>query len=47
MTPKSLFQNTVILSRPGVAIFADMIKTQEKLKELTTLFQDAIYTSTS
>ena len=41
----TLFKNTVILRRPGVAIFADIIKivtmlikkllkTQEKLKEL-------------
>ena len=42
MTSQPLFQNTVILRRPGVAIFADIIKiitrfirkTQEKLKEL-------------
>ena len=26
MTSKTLFQNTVILRRPGVAIFADIIK---------------------
>ena len=53
MTPKNLFQNTVILRRPGVAIFADIIKivtffikkslkTQEKLKELKILCQNAI-----
>ena len=45
MTSKPVFQNTVVLGRPGVAIFADIIKIitmsikkslkiQEKLKEL-------------
>ena len=45
MTSKPLFQNIIILRRPGVAIFADIIKImtrfikqifkdQEKLKEL-------------
>ena len=26
MTPYSIFQNTLILRRPGIAIFADIIK---------------------
>ena len=54
MTSLSLFQNTVILRRPGVAIFADIIKiiarfikknlkTQKKLKELEIMYQNAIY----
>ena len=45
MTSKPVFQNTVVLGRPGVAIFADIIKIitmsikkslkiQEKLKQL-------------
>ena len=58
MTSQPLLQNTVILRRPGVAIFADIIKiitfllkqslkTQEKLKELKILYQNAIYTRIS
>ena len=54
MTSWSLFQNTVILKRPVVAIFADIIKvltrftkkspkTQEKFKELEIMYQNAIY----
>ena len=54
MTSHPLFQNTVILRRPGVAMFADIIKiisrfikkiltTQEKLKELKVRYQNGIY----
>ena len=54
MTSQPLFQNTCILRRLGVAIFANIIKivttfiktilkTQEKLKELETMYQNAIY----
>ena len=54
MMSQPLFQNTCILRRPGVAIFANIIKivttfiktilkTQEKLKELETMYQNAIY----
>ena len=58
MTSQPLFQNTFILRRPGVSIFADIIKivtfllkislkTQEKLQELEILCQNAIYTCIS
>ena len=58
MTSWPLFQNTFILRKPGVDIFADIIKiitfylkkplqTQEKLKELEILNQNAIYTCIS
>ena len=54
---KAFFQNIVIL-RPGAAIFADIIKiatffikkslkTQQKLRELKILYQNAIYTCIS
>ena len=54
MTSKSLFQNTVVLKSPGVAIFAEIIKimtiffffkslnTREKLKELEIIYQKTI-----
>ena len=53
ITSWSLFQNN-ILRRPGVAVFADIIKvitmfikkslkTQEKLKELEIMYRNAIY----
>ena len=51
--PKTVFQNTFILRRPGVAIFADIIKIvtmfiktifkDSRLKELEIMFQNAIY----
>ena len=48
------FQNTFILRRPGIAIFADIIKivimfsktifeNSRKLKELEIMYQNAIY----
>ena len=54
MTSQHLFQNAVILRRPGVAIVADIskivtifikkyLKTQEKLEELEIISQNAIY----
>ena len=54
MTSQPLFQNTIILRRPGVVIFDESIKiiatfikttlkTQEKLKELEIIYQNAIY----
>ena len=54
MVSQPLFQNTVIFRRPGIANFADIIKiitrfikkslkTQEKLKELEIMYQNAIY----
>ena len=54
MTSYPLVQNTVILGRPGVAVFADIIKiitrfikkylkTLEKLKELEIMYQNAVY----
>ena len=49
-----LFQETFILRRPGIAIFADIIKVvtmfikiilkiQEKSKDLEIMYQNAIY----
>ena len=50
MTSESLLQNTFILRRPGVAIFAGIIKiatmiikTILKLKELEIMYQNIIY----
>ena len=54
MTSQNLFQNAVILRKPGVAIVADIskivtmfikkyLKTQEKLEELEIISQNAIY----
>ena len=54
MTSQPLFQITLVLRRLGVAIFAGIIKivtfllkqslkTEEKLKELEILYQNAIY----
>ena len=54
MTSRPLFQNTFILRRPRVAIFADIIKIvtmfiktifedSKKLKELEIMDQNAIY----
>ena len=37
MTSYSLFQNTVILRRPGIAIFADIIKT--KIRFIKQIFK--------
>ena len=53
MTPYPLFQSNFILGRPGVIIFADIIKietmfikiifnSQEKLKELQITYQNRI-----
>ena len=58
MMSQTLFQNTFILRRPGVAIFADVIKiitmfskkifkTQKKLKELEIMYENTIYTCIS
>ena len=54
MTSKPLFQNTFILRRPRLAIFAEIIKiitmfikkcfkTQKKLKELEIMYQNTTY----
>ena len=51
MTSSFLLQNSVILRRPGVAIFAKINKivtifikkTQEKLKELEIVYQNETY----
>ena len=54
MMPWPLFQETFILRRPGIAIFADIIKVvtmfikiilkiQEKSKDLEIMYQNAIY----
>ena len=54
MTSQPLLRNTLILRRPGVIIFADIIKivtmfikkllkTQKKLKELEIMYQNPIY----
>ena len=50
MASESLLQNTFILRRPGVAIFAGIIKiatmiikTILKLKELEIMYQNIIY----
>ena len=53
MTSQPLFQNTFILRKPGVAIFAVIIKiltilkqslkTPDNLKELEIIYQKAIY----
>ena len=54
MASYPLVQNTVILGRPRVAVFADIIKiitrfikkylkTLEKLKELEIMYQNAVY----
>ena len=54
MTSLPLFQNTFILRRPRVAIFADIIKVltmfikkivqdSEKVKELEAMYQNTIY----
>ena len=54
MTLYPLFQNALILRRPGVVIFADIIKiitmflkqlrkTQEKFKKIESMYQDPIY----
>ena len=55
MISQPIFQKTVILRRPRVAIFADTIKiiarfikkeylkTREKLKELEIIYQNGIY----
>ena len=58
MTSKPLFQNTFILRRLGVAIFADIIKIinfftktnfkdSRKIKRMGNLHQNAIYTCIS
>ena len=58
MTSQSLFQNSLILRSPRVAIFADIIKietmfikttlkTQNKLNKLEIMYQYAVYISIS